>query len=845
MVANRLRLYLCVGVAIGLTTFAGWSYAQKKATIKTPAELLPADAVFYLRVDGNAGHEEAYQQTAAYEAIVESGLAEVYDKLLESLSENEESAGLAGVIEHLVEHGFSLAISVDAPKDRPAQVWGTIVVPFAAEGIDLLETLITRMSDEKIEVRQTKVKGRAVRYVDLQTPLAELGWWKQGESLVLAVGMDAISRSLAVADEERPNITSHRLWGQYSKVDDDFDVMQTSWVDFESLRKSFADKKVPLPEQPDKDPPTIGQILEILGLHTLDHAALLSGYLGDSLWTEMNISAPGERTGLLALMDQETFTIEDLPAIPLQNAGVIAFSFDFGKAVDSLLQIARSFAELAPNGDAGKIDEGLAEFEEEFGFSLPDLMNSFGGIHCLYADTAQSLFGLGTVTLTQVADQDKLISCMQKLLSKLEDEANSQRPGQIVIRKFDEEDRTDFRMEFPQAPFITPTFSIGENWMIFGLLPQSVDAQLMRMNGRLDSWSIADDLAGSLEILPQEMTSLQIVDPASTYRILVGLAPTLLSAVEMGMRNSRTVHPAWRMPVDAASIPPAELVVQPLFINVGVATNTENGWQAFSRQSLPGIPFVGGAVGPGMGVSTTAVLTALLLPAVQNAREAARISQSKNNMKQIGLAIHNYHDVHVQLPEGTIPNASLQTPEEQLSWMVSLLPYVDQARLYNKIDRQEGWQAEENQDALENHVPIFLNPNQTNQGEGPFGKTNYVGIAGLGEDGPNLPVTDAKAGVFGYDRPTRFRDIRDGTSNTMMVSESTEVTPWGQGGPSTIRPFTKKPYLNGPDGIGSPTKKGTNILLVDGAVRTISQDVDPSVIEALSTINGGEIVPEF
>ena len=121
--------------------------------------------------------------------------------------------------------------------------------------------------------------------------------------------------------------------------------------------------------------------------------------------------------------------------------------------------------------------------------------------------------------------------------------------------------------------------------------------------------------------------------------------------------------------------------------------------------------------------------------------------------------------------------------------------------------------------------------------------TNYVGLAGLGPDGPTLPVTSPKAGCFAYDRVTRIRDITDGLSNTAMISESsTNAGPWAAGGRPTIRSLTKQPYINGPDGVGDSHPGGCLIGLADGSVHFFSDKVDPQLMEALMTINGGETV---
>ena len=103
----------------------------------------------------------------------------------------------------------------------------------------------------------------------------------------------------------------------------------------------------------------------------------------------------------------------------------------------------------------------------------------------------------------------------------------------------------------------------------------------------------------------------------------------------------------------------------------------EDGIHYTSRMSLPTLPLLDS----GGGAPAVAIGVALLLPAVQQAREAARRSTSKNNLKQIGLALHNYHDTFKEFPPGTQPNEKLK-PEKRLSWEAKILPFLDQAPLF-------------------------------------------------------------------------------------------------------------------------------------------------------------------
>ena len=353
---------------------------------------------------------------------------------------------------------------------------------------------------------------------------------------------------------------------------------------------------------------------------------------------------------------------------------------------------------------------------------------------------------------------------------------------------------------------------------------------LLRTDGKLPTWKPTGDTADGLKLLPTSMTGLSFSDTPMMYSRLIGQAPILLGFVQMGMAQA---NPGMEFPLKAEDLPPAELVAASLFPNLSVSTVDKDGAKSYSRTSLPGTELF-------ISTGGASVMVALLLPAVQQAREAARRTQSKNNLKIMGLALHNYHDDFNAFPAGTMPNAALK-PEERLSWMAAILPYVDQAPLYNQINTKGAWNKGANEALGTTAVDVYVHP--TIQAEP--GSATYVGLAGVGKAGPTLDARNPKAGVFAYDKPRGLRDITDGTSNTAMVAESNQSNPWAAGGPGTIRPLTQAPYIGGVDGIGGVSPGGANVLMGDGAVRFISDKVDPTVMEAITTIAGGEIVNDF
>jgi prepilin-type processing-associated H-X9-DG protein len=208
--------------------------------------------------------------------------------------------------------------------------------------------------------------------------------------------------------------------------------------------------------------------------------------------------------------------------------------------------------------------------------------------------------------------------------------------------------------------------------------------------------------------------------------------------------------------------------------------------------------------------------------------------------------MHNYHETFGEFPPGTHPNEKLKV-EKRLSWIAKILPFIDQGPLADQIDFDEAWDSDKNENLTAFSITVLTNPAEAQPPkEGTTAPTHYVGIAGVGEDAPTLPANHKRAGIFGYNRATKIRNITDGTSNTVMISEaSKDFGPWAEGGKGTIRALTKKPYINGPDGIGGPFPGGCNMLLGDGSVRFISENIDPTVMEALATMAGGEAIGDF
>ena len=216
--------------------------------------------------------------------------------------------------------------------------------------------------------------------------------------------------------------------------------------------------------------------------------------------------------------------------------------------------------------------------------------------------------------------------------------------------------------------------------------------------------------------------------------------------------------------------------------------------------------------------ATNGVLIALLLPAVQAAREAARRSQSTNNLKQIGLALHNYHDVFKKLPRSSFTDEG----KPLLSWRVHILPFVEQQQLYQQFHLDEPWHSEHNKALIAQMPTVYKNPN-LDPAEVEKGRTNYLQPTG-------------EFALFRRDQEATFAQVTDGLSNTIAAVEATRTIVWTQ--PDDLEVDPKQPFadLNFRPG-------GFLALFADGSVRFISSTLLPETLANLFNPRDGHNAP--
>ncbi len=192
-------------------------------------------------------------------------------------------------------------------------------------------------------------------------------------------------------------------------------------------------------------------------------------------------------------------------------------------------------------------------------------------------------------------------------------------------------------------------------------------------------------------------------------------------------------------------------------------------------------------------------------------------------------------------------------PHAGYSWMTRLLPFVGQEALHSKFDFSKPWSDKSNRRLASRVIPAFLNPAdpRTIWDGSPYrglALSHFAGMAGVEDDrhvvAAELPRSDPRAGIFGYDRIAKAEEITDGASQTIMIVGTGQVVaPWVQGGGATIR-GARQPFFDKAAGLGSKglPKPGTCVLFADGSARVISSDIDPEIFKAMCTMHGGEAI---
>ena len=836
------QLRTALGWALVLAATAAAAGQEAPARSKSLARYFPRrDLVVYAEFDGLDAHADAWKRTAAYKLLNQTTTGTMLEDLVRQVAERALASGPGGddkrrltgaelltQVEHAFRAGFAFGINRRTGEPKPYCVG--LVLRCAARGevrgpiarlIDAEQTPLARAE------AVAKPGGRKVIVVRDQRGRG-FAWWSEGEDLAFSlVAPDGADAMIDALDGRAPDATGHPLRAELAQAEEGFQPVGLAYFDMAAL-----------PELPPQ--------AATLGLDRVKRVDYRWGFHGEALMTVTRLIAPAPRAGVLAVLDQPTFGPGDLPPLPPGLAGFTVLSLDPGKVYDQSLALAKA---TDPNGQA-MFDALSQAVQQVTGHRLrEDILGHLGPRMAFYVVPTRAnaptnpIIGFiqGAVhvakaaLLVQVDDAEAVGKVLDDVVQRANQLFKSGAEGPdaavVEIERLKGRER-GYVLSVPPSVVplpagMRPTVLLGKRTLVVGTTPDAA-RKALALEGKPAGPPEGDALARALGQLPKGMTFLTVSDTReSLLPEVIANLPGLAQLVGSGNPGAlafpfgprRFGPPGARgfpVKIDPDEVPAPDDLRPFLFPATAVMTVDDQGFRLISRESFP-------ALNP-----TTAlpVALALFLPATQSARVAARRAQSTNNLKQIGLAMHNFHSSNDHFP-GDIRD---KEGKPLLSWRVAILPFVEQQALFNEFHLDEPWDSPHNKALLERMPLLYSVPSGVAADPG---KTFYRGFGG-----PHTLFDPAeKKGVA-------IQSVTDGTSNTIGVVEAKEAVPWTK--PDGEIPFDAmaKPEeaaaLLGQ--LGGHFAGGFNALFLDGSVRFLKTSINPIVLRALITRDGGEVV---
>ena len=539
-------------------------------------------------------------------------------------------------------------------------------------------------------------------------------------------------------------------------------------------------------------------IVEALGLGNVTALTSVTGLDDDGFVSRSLLAVDGELQGVLAMLGAEPLSADDLAPIPADATFAVAKRADVDQAIRIVLEVAEK---IEPRARA-EIVEALREIEIELGINpRDDFLKPLGDVWRIYnSPTEGGLMITGATLVVDVDDPDRLEATLEKLVATATREFGDRGP-RIEQFEYAGQDVYFFNARNNDFP-LAPAWCLTDDKLIVSTFPQPIKAYLSR-GSDFESLATVPEVAG-LFASGEGPLVVSYLDVPELFEMVYPLVPFFVQ-IATGELQKEGVD------LDVSILPSAPAIGRHLRPVVGAMRHIEAGIEWTSRQTLPG-----GNIG-----SAVPVLGAFAVPAVFGARQSARRASSMNYIKQIGLAMHNYHDVYGHLP------AAYTTDDDGkplLSWRVHILPYVEEMPLYKEFHLDEPWDSEHNRKLIPRMPQAYKAPGS----KAAEGKTNYV-----------TPRGDNT--VFPGSKEIGFRDITDGMSNTIMTIEVSDQSAVTWTAPDDFEVDMDNPIK----GIVGLRPGGFNAGLCDGSVRFISEDVDTDTLKNLFIRNDGEVIGQF
>ncbi|WP_397569463.1 DUF1559 domain-containing protein [Schlesneria sp. T3-172] len=545
--------------------------------------------------------------------------------------------------------------------------------------------------------------------------------------------------------------------------------------------------------------------LQASGVMGIKRIASVSGLDAVAKVEKSIIETNGPPTGILAVIPEKPLALKDLKGIPVSPSNAMIFRLNLKQLAEGILKITDQVDPTIREQSNQLSREG----EKMLGFSVKeDLLEALGDLWCSYVPGTDGEAGAlpGFVLTVSLRDQKKMAKIQEALVLRANEFLRNIRPqAPASLQEFATRSARGYQVQLNNVVVpVTPAWVLTKDQLVFGLSPQLVTAHLAGSNKSL---SDNVEVKAAMQRSPKAI-HLSYRDPKPEMEALYTVFDTFSPVIRAQLQQQG-------IDFDIPPLPPYSDIEPFLIPSVTTVSRDSKGWSTDTH-----------GVGSSVSVTspaTAAVVVALLLPAVQQAREAARRTQAKNNLKQIALSLYNYEEAQKRFPDRVSPD---KTGKPGLSWRVKILPYLDEQELYDQFHHDEPWDSEHNKTLISRMPSTYGSPNDSDLTQ--QGKTRYLIVTGEGT-------------MFGGETGPALTDVKDGLGKTIMAVEaqSDQAVVW------TSPEDLELDFDDLLKGLAKARSGGFQALFGDGSVRFISENIDRQTMKALFTASGGEVLNNF
>ena len=674
---------------------------------------------------------------------------------------------------------------------------GGIVIEVGSNLDTVKSAIVSVIKSNEIEFEREKIAGH--NFLSIPIPEAPI------ESNVLVGGVDGhlfvcFGRKATERAIERLGKGETPDW--LNDVFKRSPVPRSSSVGFVDV-KTITEKYLPLAGE------EVVGVAKLLGMSCVSSIESVAGYDEVGIQSRTSIQFDGEPTGIFKLVDSGAVNMKQVAKFPADSLFAASMAID----AKQIMAITRQLMEEFEPRSLNELNNAMSDIRGEFGIDVQTEIIDVIGPTVSVFNGASDGWGMGAILSIELRDAAKFKNTYKKLMGLLVDYASSEYSEfNVSTKKFDGTEVSS--IQILEVPFpVEPSWCVLDDRILFSLAPQTL-RPFLKPNPN-DQYLPVEKMLTAGNSKDGKSLGFVFTDDQQQFEIAYGylpmmksIAPAMMSEMDRNGRNEELMKM-----ISQITLPSARCIHRHLQPSYTIIHRTETGVEIDTHQIIP-TPNT---------VAASGVAVALLLPAVQAAREAARRTHSANNIRQLGIAMHNFHDTYKRFP------AAYSTDKDGkplLSWRVHILPFIGQSALYERFRLDEPWDSEHNIKLLKFMPPAYRSPNSMS----PEGTTVYRGIGGL-----NGTFAVPKNGQI---TGTRMSSFVDGTSNTIMFVEANDeiAIEWTKPGVIDAEKFEFWQMFGNNPG-------GTNCGFVDGAVTFISNTIDPKVLKIMFMRNDGEVVP--